>query len=158
MHIPRLFPAGVLAATLAGCATPPPQAPAPAGGTASVLHASSAEACSAIVYRTQSTFHSMNMEKPFVFVGTQRMGTLDTGQSMCLALSPGTHRITINEPVMFMPGWASGTLDVTVPADKPVYVRYSKEYAGTLAGGANATVTGSGKLRAATMAEWMARK
>ena len=159
MPRPRPHPvvAVLAAAALAGCASAPPQA-AQMGG-ARVLDASAPASCSLIVYRTQSAFHSMNLEKPFLFVDEHNMGTLDPGASLCLALAPGTHRIAINEPVPFMPGWASGQAEVTTPTPGgPVYLRYAKEYGGVAGTGAGATVQATGKLRAASAEEWMARK
>lgn len=159
MPRPRHHPVVALlaAAALAGCASAPRQA-VQVGG-ARVLSTSEPASCSLVVYRTQNAFHSMNLEKPFLFVDEQNMGTLDTGASLCLALAPGTHRIAINEPVLFMPGWASGHAEVTTPTPGgPVYLRYAKEYGGVAGTGAGNTVKATGKLRAASAEEWMTRK
>ncbi len=160
MPRPHLHSAtAVLAASLlAGCASAPPQATVQPG-SARLVGTRQPDTCSLIVYRTQSAFHSMNVEKPFLFVDDQNLGIIDTGASLCLALTPGTHRIAINEPVLFMPGWASGHAEVTTPTvGGPTYLRYAKEYGGVASTGAGATVKATGKLRAATTEEWMARK
>lgn len=149
----------IAAALLSACATPQQPAVDDRGAAArpQVEISTEARGCSVIVYRTATAFHSANPERPFVYVGEQRIGTLRTGAFYCLRMAEGKYTVSIKEPILFMPSYTSGTLDIQVSASSPVYIRYSKEFAGVAQAGANTVPTSESRLGLATEEQWRKR-
>lgn len=114
--------------------------------------------CSAYVYRNKTSFHALNPERPSLYVGETRVGTLAIGQSHCLRLQPGKHTISVKEPILFMPTYTSARVEVEVTGTAPVYVRYAKEFSGVIGAGSTTTVTGSSKLQLVSEDQWRTRQ
>jgi len=93
------------------------------------------------IYRTQTSYHSLNPEKPFVFVGDREVGTLAVGSSLTIRLPSGDHRFSIREPLMFQPVRESRSLMVTVKSGENYYLRYSNEAGGVIPLGGGAVFT-----------------
>jgi len=125
---------------------------------ASKIEASEAtQGCSVYVYRNKTSFESLNFEKPFVYVGDERVGKLGTGDSICLRMAEGRYTVSVKAPIAFMPAFIVGKVEVEVIAGAPVYVRYAKEFTGVVVSGANASTTGSNKVQVVTEAQWRGR-
>lgn len=148
---------------LSACASPRPEQsqerklvqPLAAASTTS---ATPSPNCSVYVYRNKTSFHAFNPEQPFLYVGEGKVGRLAIGQSHCLRLPPGKHTISVKEPILFMPSYTSGRVEVEVTGDTPIYVRYSKEFSGVVAAGSSTTVTGSSNLQPVSEDQWRARQ
>lgn len=114
--------------------------------------------CSVVGYRSKTSFHSLNPEKPYLYVNEEKIGRLSIGESVCLHLPSGKYSISIKEPLLFMPTFTSGRIEVEIPASSLVYLRYSKEFAGVITTGSNTVVTGNSKLQVATEEQWNFRQ
>lgn len=119
---------------------------------------SDSERCSVYVYRTQTAFHSLNPEKPFVFVGEEQVGTLGVGDSLCLRLPTGKYTVSVREAFLFMPAWTSGSVEVEVVPEVTAYVRYSKDFGGVAPSAAGPVVTGKTRLGLSNEQSWKARQ
>jgi hypothetical protein len=113
--------------------------------------------CSVYVYRNKTWFHRFNPEKPFVYVGDERVGKLGVGDSVCLRMPEGKYTVSIKEPILFMPTYAIGKVDIEVRTNAPVYVRYSKEFSGVIVTGSTTAVTGNNRVQVVTEANWRDR-
>lgn len=152
--------ASLLALALAGCASvPKPEVDnLSAAPTADVINTPPVGPCPVWIYRNQTYFHSLNPEKPFVYVNEERVSTIGVGETFCLNLKPGKYVVSIREPIFFMPGMTSGALVVEPSAGNTQYVRYSKEMDGIYIAGLNAVgVTSAKKLEFATKQAWEGR-
>lgn len=107
-----------------------------------------------VVYRTSQSFHSMNPEKPFVYLDDQHIGNLGTGDVITRQVKSGPHHLTMRHPVMFMPAWQIGALDLDLLPGKTYYVRYSYDMAGMV----GTTPTGASSLSLVDAADGQARR
>jgi hypothetical protein len=156
MHI--ALPIFAIAALLSACAIPQPNTPEKSAAAASRVEViDQTEGCSVYVYRNKTSFHRFNPEKPYVYVGEERVGRLGVGDSICLRMPDGKYNVSIKEPIAFVPTYTSGKLDIEVLSSTPVYVRYAKDFAGVVVSGSNATVTGSSKLQMVGEKDWRDR-
>lgn len=142
----------LLPLALAACAVAPASTP-PAAQLAGVQSPSAA--CIVHVYRNQTSYHSLNPEKPFLYVGEERAGTLGVGQTQCLRLAPGKYLLSIRQPVLFMPGITSDRLEIEVQQGTPLYVRYAKEFRAVTGTG---QMSSNSRLQLASEEEWRLRK
>jgi hypothetical protein len=125
--------------------------------TSKIEASEATEGCSVYVYRNKTSFESLSFEKPFVYVGDERVGKLGTGDSICLRMADGRYIVSVKAPIAFMPAFTVGKVEVEVLAGAPVYVRYAKEFTGVVVSGANASTTGSNKVQVVTEAQWRGR-
>lgn len=120
------------AAMLAGCSTVPGEgrkdlSPAP---TAAEVTAPPQGKCPVWIYRTNTSFHALNPERPYVYVNDVQISTLGVGATFCLNLKPGKYEVAIREPILFIPANKSGELVVDVAPGGTQYIRYSREMGG----------------------------
>jgi hypothetical protein len=114
--------------------------------------------CSVHVYRNKTTFHALNPEKPFLFVGDTKISRLSIGESHCLRLVPGKYTISVKEPFMFMPAHTSGAVEVEVTGTTPIYVRYAKDFGGVFSAGPVTTVGSTSRLHLVSEGQWRERQ
>ena len=69
----------------------------------------------------------------------------------------GKYTVSIKEPILFMPTYAIGKVDIEVRTNAPVYVRYSKEFSGVIVTGSTTAVTGNNRVQVVTEAHWRDR-
>ncbi len=152
-----------IAFMLSACATQRPEQPqegkrVPLAAEVSTASVAPSENCTVHVYRNKTSFHALNPELPFLYVGEQRIGRLAMGNSHCLRLAPGKHTISVKEPILFMPSYTSGRMEVEVTGTAPIYIRYSKEFSGIVASGSGVTATGRSNLQAVSEDHWRSRQ
>lgn len=83
-----------------------------------------------IVYRTKQAFHSLNPEKPYVYLDGEHIGNLGTGESVSRRVAAGSHTISMKNPILFMPAKSAGSIDLIMEAGKTYYIRYSYNASG----------------------------
>ena len=110
------------------------------------------------VYRTNLSFHSLNPEKPFFYLDGKKIGKLGTGQTISIDVLPGKHTITAKEPLMFMPSYESGKIEIVAEENKVYYVRYSKDFSGIIVSGNNVNATGKTSIQLANEEYYLQRK
>jgi hypothetical protein len=114
--------------------------------------------CSVHVYRTQTVFHSLNPEKPFIYVGEEQVGQLGVGDTLCLRLPAGRYIVSVRESVLFMPAYPSGKVEIEVTADSVHYVRYAKNMGGVIGMPSGPVVTGNLRFGLSNEQGWRARQ
>src|SRR5437773_2605580 len=120
----KLFLIAVTVLTVASCATRVP--------FVQDQNLTESDSANITIYRTRTSFHSLNPERPFVYVDAKEVGKLGVGQDLNLKLTAGEHRFSIREPVLFQPAYESKSLTVTIREGVTYYLRYSKEMSGIL--------------------------
>jgi uncharacterized protein DUF2846 len=88
------------------------------------------EAATVIVYRPQTSFHSMNPERPFLYLDDKQAGKLGVGQLITLTLAPGPHKFTMWSSALFMPAARVGDVDLTLEPGQTYYLRYEYGFSG----------------------------
>jgi hypothetical protein len=83
-----------------------------------------------VVYRPQTYFHALNPERPFLYIDDKEVGTLSIGGALQLNLKPGSYRLSMREPILFMPAYESRAVSLDVKAGEAYYVRYAREFGG----------------------------
>lgn len=145
---------------LVGCASTPKVTPtdlSPAPNPDEVESAPQGE-CPVWIYRSNTSFHSLNPELPYVYVNDVRVGRLGVGRTFCMNLKPGKYEIAIREPIMFIPAHTSGTLVVEVSEGSTQFVRYSREMSGITVVTPGAVSFGSSKkIQLTTKQAWQDR-
>lgn len=114
--------------------------------------------CSVHVYRTQTAFHSLNPEKPFIYVGDEQVGKVGVGDALCLRLPAGKYTLSVRESVLFMPAWSSGKLEIEVTSDSTHYVRYATNLGWVAPTPGGPVVTGSSRFSLSNEEGWRARQ
>jgi hypothetical protein len=76
------------------------------------------------VYRTKVAFHSLNPEKPYIYLNDKVIAKLGTGQSETVRIPPGLYRLSVRQPVLFMPGRESDSFEHEFVAGETYYLRY----------------------------------
>ena len=148
---------------LTACASPKPKQfeerqPLQSPNAVSTIPPTASENCSVYVYRNKTTFHALNPEQPFLYVGEEKIGRLAIGKSHCLHLPPGTHTISVKEPILFMPSYTSGRVEVKITGTAPIYVRYGREFAGIATAGSNTIAMANSSLQLVSENQWRARQ
>ena len=111
------------------------------------------------IYRTNAAYHSLNPEKPYFYINGKEIGKLGTGEAKSIDVQPGNHTITVKEPIMFMPGYENGRVEIEVRENEEYYVRYSKDFSGVVVtGGTSTTTTGKTTIRLVDKEYFIARK
>lgn len=82
------------------------------------------------IYRTQRSFHSLNPEKPYIYIDGQHIANLGTGESTYRLVPPGPHQISVRGTFMFAPAGQIGAIDIVTEAGKSYFVRYSHDFSG----------------------------
>ena len=117
-----------------------------------------AAVCPVQIYRMATTYNRANPEMPYVYADEQKVSRLGVGKTVCLKLIPGKHTVSMREPLVFMPGPTSGSIELEVIEGQTIYLRYAKELAGVTVTGAGAVLNSRNSLRLATQEEWKARQ
>lgn len=95
------------------------------------------------IYRTKTSFHSLNPELPFIYIGEKVAAKLKTGAYKIIKVVPGKHRLSVRQPIAFMPGNESDSFEHEFEAGNAYYIRYSMEFDGAAAIGSSVSVYGS---------------
>ncbi|HAQ50828.1 MAG TPA: hypothetical protein DCR13_04695 [Gammaproteobacteria bacterium] len=90
----------------------------------------SADLATLYVYRTDTYFHSLNPEKPFIYFNDRVIAKLGTGQSAVIKIPKGKHRLSVRQPTLFMPSYESNAFEHNFEAGQNYYVRYSLDFGG----------------------------
>ncbi len=83
------------------------------------------ELATVYIYRTNSSFHMFNPEKPFFYIDEKYIGKLGTGQELVIKVIPGEHIFTVKDSILFMPGLEDGKVKINIEKNKTYYLRYS---------------------------------
>jgi len=94
-------------------------------------------------YRTNVAFHSLNPEKPFIYLNDKVVAKLGTGQNKVVKVPAGNYRLSVRQPIMFMPGHESDSFEYDFEAGKEYYIRYSMEFGGLRPAGKTIVPIGS---------------
>ena len=146
-----------VATLLTACATNRPTTDT-AASASKIEVSEDTSGCSVYVYRNRTMFERGNPEKPFLYVGEEKIGRLGIGDSVCLKMPDGKYTISVKGSIAFMPSFTVGQVDVDVVAGAPVYVRYAKQFGGVAPAGANTTTVGRSSVQIATQAQWLERQ
>jgi hypothetical protein len=95
------------------------------------------------VYRTDTFFHSLDPEKPYIYLGDRVIAKLGTGQAKIVKVPAGKHRLSVRQPILFMPSYESDYFEYQFEAGMNYYVRYSMEFGEVILAGSNIAVIGS---------------
>ncbi len=115
------------------------------------------DAATLVVYRTRTTFHSANPERPFFYLDGQKIGQLGTGDSLTVSVPAGPHTITVKESMMFMPTFESGRVELDAAAAQTYYLRYSMDFSGVASTGTQMVPTGTAKFSLSTQERFESR-
>jgi len=111
------------------------------------------------VYRTDVAFHSLNPEKPFFYIDGMEFGNLGTGQAITIEVLAGKHVLTVKEPILFMPGYENGKIEIETVENKEYFVRYSKNLSDVIiTGSTSAVVTGKTTIQLVNKKYYSERK
>jgi len=99
-----------------------------------------------------------NPESPFVYVNDKEIGNLRVGDQIRTILPSGRHRISIRSPLLFMPAWEAGALDINVEAGKSYYVRYARTPSGIIVLPGSAHAMSSSGFAVVDEETWRQRK
>ena len=109
-------------------------------------------------YRTNVKFHSLNPERPFFYINKKLVAKLGTGQAKTIEVQAGEHRISVKEPIAFMPAYESDAFSYTFEGGKDYYIRYSKEFGGVSVYGSIVAVDGTNSFAITTKENYINRK
>lgn len=110
------------------------------------------------IYRTDTSFHSLNPELPYIYIGDKVAAKLGTGESKVVKVLPGKHRLSIRQPIMFMPGTESDSFEYDFKTGESYYVRYSMEFGGATPVGNTISIYGSSNFGLTNKENYEARK
>ena len=109
-------------------------------------------------YRTNVKFHSLNPKKPFFYIDKQLITKLGTGQAKTIEVQAGEHRISVKEPIAFMPAYESDAFFYTFEGGKDYYIRYSKDFGSVSIYGSIVAVDGANSFAITTKDNYLNRK
>lgn len=82
------------------------------------------------IYRTDTTYHMLNPEKPYFYLDDNMVAKLGTGDAQTIKVVEGKHSISVKQPIMFVPSFESDRLVHNFKGGQEYYIRYSKEFSG----------------------------
>lgn len=101
-------------------------------------------------YRTKTLFRISDPEAPFIYLDGKVAAKLRVGQSKTIQVHPGTYKLSVREPILFMPSYESGSFEYEFKAGEIYYVRYSKDFSGVYSTTNSPVVTGSSTFQLTT--------
>lgn len=110
------------------------------------------------VYRTDVAFHSLNPEKPYIYIGDKVIAKLGTGQFKEILIPSGDHRLSVRQPIMFMPGEESDSFEFNFEPGKTYYLRYNFGFNDATFIGGTIAMTGTSDFHLTTKDNYLARK
>jgi len=110
------------------------------------------------IYRTDTSFHSLNPELPYIYIADKVAAKLGTGEFKVIKVLPGKHRLSVRQPIMFMPGTESDSFEYDFKAGETYYVRYSMEFGGAAPVENTISVYGSSNFGLTNRENYEARK
>lgn len=99
------------------------------------------------IYRSNIAFHSVNIEKPFIYIDNKLATQLAPGEFTLVKVPAGLHRFSVRESIAFIPGKEADDFNQTLEAGKTYYLRYSLDFSGAMASGSMVTNKGVSSLR-----------
>ena len=109
------------------------------------------------IYRTASSYHKFNPEKPYVYVDQVFVGKLGTGEALQVQVKSGSHKVVVKDTFAFMPASVVASFVFEVNALNHYYIRYSKEMDQMGFTGMVAYTTSIDDIRFANESEYYAR-
>lgn len=79
------------------------------------------------IYRSNTSYHKFNPEKPFFYIDGKEVASLGTGESISIKVLSGQRIITVKEPFLFYPSYVNGRLKLEIKSKKEYFIRYSKD-------------------------------
>ena len=110
------------------------------------------------VYRTDVSFHSLNPEKPYIYLGEKVIAKLGTGQFQKVTIPSGIHRLSVRQPIMFMPGTESDFFEYEFKAGNTYYLRYNYGFNDATFIGGTVAMTGTSDFHLTTKDNYLGRK
>ena len=110
------------------------------------------------LYRTDTSYHMLNPEKPFFYVNDEYISKLGTGDFFIIKLEPGNHEFSVKESIAFMPGFESGKVVGAFQAGQEYYIRYSKEFSGATIIGSSAFLSDNSVFSESTKQNFINRQ
>ncbi|WCN13646.1 DUF2846 domain-containing protein [Marinomonas mediterranea] len=110
------------------------------------------------VYRTDASFHSFNPEKPYIYLGDKVIAKLGTGQFKRVVIPAGNQRLSVRQPIMFMPGTESDSFKYSFESGKTYYLRYNFSFNDATFIGGTVAMTGTSDFHLTTKENYLARK
>lgn len=110
----KLMSIAICLLSIVGCATTERYVPVSDDDSSVTIH----------VYRTKVAFHSFNPEQPYIYLNDKVIAKLGTGESETIKISPGLYRLSVRQPVLFMPGNESDSFEHEFIAGETYYLRY----------------------------------
>ena len=110
------------------------------------------------LYRTKTFFHSLNPEKPFIYLDDKMVAKLGTGMAKVIRIRAGQHKMSVRQPILFMPSFESDSFEYYFEAGKDYYIRYSMEFAGGTVVGNIVSIHGSSSFALTTKENYESRK
>lgn len=95
------------------------------------------------IYRPYTAYHSLNPEKPFVYIDEKEIGKLGVGEELTIKVMQGPHRFSIREPILFQPSYETRAVNLMVNPGQTYYLRYSEEMDGVIPAANGAVFTSS---------------
>ena len=135
---------------IAGCATTERYA-LPQDADASSL-------ASIYLYRTNTLFHSLNPEKPYIYLDDKVIATLGTGETEFLKVPAGKYRLSVRQPLLFMPSNESDSFEAEFEAGESYYIRYALDFDEVVSYGEGAAVTGTSNFHMVDKATYDERR
>lgn len=91
-----------------------------------------------VIYQPLSSHSDARL--PFIYVDGFQLGRMGIGEVKTVALAPGSHRVSLREPLLYWPGQESAVTDVSISAGKTSYVRFLRKQVGVGASGNGETL------------------
>lgn len=86
---------------------------------------------------------------PFIYVDGYNLGRMGIGDVKTVAVAPGSHHVSLREPLLLWPGQESAVTDISVSAGQTGYVRFARKRVGVSASGGAETLPELGEVGAA---------
>lgn len=110
------------------------------------------------IYRTKTAFHSLNPETPYIYLDEKVIASLRTGQANSVKIPEGKYRLSVRQPILFMPAYESDSFEYNFESGKDYYIRYSMDFGGFAPTGNSVTVTGTSNFSMGTKEDYELRR
>lgn len=118
----------------------------------------SAELVKIYVYRVSTGFHALNPERPYIYLDGKVIAKLRPDQATFVQAPAGVHRLSVRQPMFFMPSYESDSFEYDFQAGETYYIRYSMEFGAVVSNGSSAVATGSSQFTISNQEGYDARR